>query len=228
MKYMGSKNRIAKYILPIILKDRKEGQWYIEPFCGGCNTIDKVTGKRMASDSHFELIELFRSLQQGWLPPKYVSELEYQQAKQLVGFPHLKGYIGFNLSFGAKWFGGYRRDSIGSRNYSLEAYNNITKQIPGIQDIKFYQGAYTTFDSCPPNSIIYCDPPYKGTTKYKGGLDYEHFYQWCRNMKVKGHTIFVSEYNMPDDFICVWEKLVTVNLTNLTLANSKIEKLFTL
>ena len=24
MKYMGSKNRIAKYLLPIILKDRKE------------------------------------------------------------------------------------------------------------------------------------------------------------------------------------------------------------
>lgn len=69
MKYMGSKNRIAKYILPIILKERKEGQWYIEPFCGGCNLIDKVTGNRMASDSHFELIEMFRALQQGWLPP---------------------------------------------------------------------------------------------------------------------------------------------------------------
>ena len=37
MKYMGSKNRIAKYILPIILKDRKEGQWYVEPFVGGAN-----------------------------------------------------------------------------------------------------------------------------------------------------------------------------------------------
>lgn len=35
MKYMGSKSRIAKYILPIILKDRKDGQYYVEPFCGG-------------------------------------------------------------------------------------------------------------------------------------------------------------------------------------------------
>jgi len=26
MKYLGSKNRIAKHLLPIILKDRKEGQ----------------------------------------------------------------------------------------------------------------------------------------------------------------------------------------------------------
>lgn len=48
MIYMGSKARFAKELLPIILKDRKEGQWYVEPFCGGCNMIDKVTGNRMA------------------------------------------------------------------------------------------------------------------------------------------------------------------------------------
>ena len=43
MKYMGSKARIAKHILPIILKDRKPNQWYSEPFTGGANLIDKVT-----------------------------------------------------------------------------------------------------------------------------------------------------------------------------------------
>ena len=51
MKYMGSKNRIAKHILPIILKDRKEGQWYVEPFVGGANIRDKVECKRIGSDS---------------------------------------------------------------------------------------------------------------------------------------------------------------------------------
>ena len=45
MKYMGSKNRIAKHILPIILKDRIENQYYVEPFVGGANMIDKVDGK---------------------------------------------------------------------------------------------------------------------------------------------------------------------------------------
>lgn len=39
MKYMGSKARIAKYILPIIIKDRKENQWYVEPFVGGYNSV---------------------------------------------------------------------------------------------------------------------------------------------------------------------------------------------
>jgi len=37
MKYMGSKTRIAKYILPIMLKERKEGQVWVEPFVGGGN-----------------------------------------------------------------------------------------------------------------------------------------------------------------------------------------------
>jgi len=35
MKYMGSKKRHAKELLPIILKDRQPGQWYVEPFVGG-------------------------------------------------------------------------------------------------------------------------------------------------------------------------------------------------
>jgi DNA adenine methylase len=47
MKYMESKNRIAKYILPIMLAERDPEQWWVEPFVGGANMIDKVQGKRM-------------------------------------------------------------------------------------------------------------------------------------------------------------------------------------
>ena len=32
MKYMGSKRRIAKHILPIMLANRTEGQYFVEPF----------------------------------------------------------------------------------------------------------------------------------------------------------------------------------------------------
>lgn len=35
MKYLGSKNKISHLLLPIILKNRKEGQYYVEPFMGG-------------------------------------------------------------------------------------------------------------------------------------------------------------------------------------------------
>jgi DNA adenine methylase len=231
MKYMGSKNRIAKYILPIILKDRKEGQWYVEPFCGGCNTIDKVKGPRMAIDSHPQLIAMYKAIQAGWEPPKLVSEWEYSQANRYRDTipAYLLGYIGFNLSFGAKWFGGYaRHNDGGKRCSSTEAYNNVTKQIPYIKDILFYHAEYNAHDNYPAESIIYCDPPYKGTTKYNSTIDYPAYYQWLRDMKAQGHTIFCSEYSMPEDFTCVWSKPVTVNLTNQTSALTKVEKLFTL
>jgi DNA adenine methylase len=39
---MGSKNRISKHLLPILTKHLKEDTYYVEPFVGGCNMIDKV------------------------------------------------------------------------------------------------------------------------------------------------------------------------------------------
>lgn len=44
MKYMGSKSRIAKYIVPIIQSyiDNNNIKKYFEPFLGGANVIDKI------------------------------------------------------------------------------------------------------------------------------------------------------------------------------------------
>ena len=53
---MGSKNRIAKEILPIMLNEREERVW-VEPFVGGANMIDKVQGQRIGADINPYLIE---------------------------------------------------------------------------------------------------------------------------------------------------------------------------
>ena len=226
MKFMGSKNRIAKHILPIILKDRTEGQWYVEPMCGGCNIIDKVTGNRLANDVHFELIEMFRALQNGWVPPTSVTEQEYTIIKK--GDNHaLRGYVGFNMSYAGKWWGGYRRDNIGIRDYAGESFRNIEKQTPLLTGVDFKNASYELL-KIPLNSIIYVDPPYRGTTKYASGVDYEELHQWCRDKKAEGHRVFISEYQMPDDFICVWKKPQTSSLTKDTGAKVAIEKLFTI
>jgi DNA adenine methylase len=47
-------------------------------------------------------------------------------------------------------------------------------------------------------------------------------------MKEAGHTVFVSEYNMPDDFTCIWSKEQVSSLTRDTGSKTAIEKLFTL
>ena len=54
-----------------------------------------------------------------------------------------------------------------------------------------------------PDSVIYCDPPYKDTKKYqKESFDHDAFYDWCRKQT---EITFISEYTMPDDFICIHE-----------------------
>ena len=106
MKYMGSKNRIAKHILPIILKDRKENQYYVEPFVGGANMIDKVdpliAPKRFGSDFNEYLPELWKAAESGWMPPYSLTEDEYKHIKNNKdSYPkELVAWVGFAISFG--------------------------------------------------------------------------------------------------------------------------------
>ena len=104
MQYMGSKARHAKELLPIILKDRKPGQWYVEPFVGGANMIDKVDGNRIGADVHPHLICLLDAVANGWIPPESVSEEEYKQAKSAKAIDAKTAFMGFLCSFGSKWY----------------------------------------------------------------------------------------------------------------------------
>lgn len=226
---MGSKNRHAKELLPIILADRRDGQWYVEPFVGGANMIDKVDGLRWGNDCHPHLIAMWRALQNGWVPPAYVTEEEYNKAKLAQSVDSLTGFIGFCCSYSGKWFGGYARgnDSKGvARNYCDESKRNILKQIPNLMGVKFTNLSYDEMD-IPANSIIYCDPPYAKTTGYKTGeFDHEKFWQWCRDKVKEGHQVFVSEYNAPEDFVSVWAKKVNNTLAKDTGSKQGIERLF--
>ena len=232
MKYMGSKNRIAKHILPIMLKHRTLEMTWVEPFVGGANMIDKVDGKRIGNDYNKYIYALLVALRDGWQPPAEVSEEYYKEIKanRAEYDKCLVGYVGSQLTFGATWFGTYRRDKVGKRNYSDEAKRNVLKQAPRLKDVDFYNLNYQDLE-IPPNSLIYCDPPYEGTFGYEKGKTFDHniFWQWCRDKAKEGHTVFVSEYNAPDDFKCIWEKQLTQVINNTTNKTPKpVEKLFTL
>lgn len=230
MKYMGSKNRLAKELLPIILRDRLPNQYYVEPFMGGCNMIDKVTGLRIGGELNRYVTALFIELQNGWIPPVSVTESEWLDVKNNKDkYPdHFVAFCGLCLTFGSVWFCAYARDKEGKRNYAKEAFNNLSKQAPKLKGIEFHCSDYQQL-SIPPNSIIYCDPPYEGTDKYRGfeQIDHSKFWQWCREKKAEGHQIFISEFKAPDDFICVWEKTVTSGIAEKN-KKALTEKLFTL
>ena len=235
MKYMGSKRRIAKHILPIILKDRKSNQYYVEPFMGGCNSLCEVDGLRIGNDYNEYLVELWKGLQNGVELIKYIPKDLFDKARhqfnnrECYEFSDFEiGWIGFMAGFNGRFYGGGYSGKHKDRDYVKEQINNTLKQVEKLKEVEFYSGSYNELN-IPKNSIIYCDPPYKDTKQYdvKDKFNHEEFYDWCREMKKQGHTIFISEYNMPSDFICVWEMKVKVSIRP-TKTIKQTEKLFTL
>ena len=235
MKYMGSKNRIAKHLLPIMLAEcEKHGitKW-VEPFVGGANMIDKVpdTFERIGYDLNNYIIEMFNSLQQGFIPKDLYSKEEYDHIKSNKDEDKaLTGYVGINCSYSGKWFGGYAGtvDTKGGvRNYQYEAKKNVINQVKNLSGVDFICESYENLDF--ENCLIYCDPPYKSTTSYSvGNFDHDKFFDWCRK-QAKKNVVFVSEYNAPEEFECVWQQEVKSSLSaNGVIGGNKVsvEKLF--
>ena len=137
------------------------------------------------------------------------------------------GHVGYNLSYGGKWFNGFCANNVGKRDYVAEAYRNACRQAPLIKDVKFACCSYDKV-KIPPNSVVYCDIPYKGTSKYEAvsDFDYEAFYDWCRICTREGIKVYVSEYSMPKDFLSVWQKDIRVQIAKDDNSTKATEKLF--
>lgn len=228
---MGSKSRIIKEILPLILADKKEGQYFVEPFCGGCNVTDKVSGNRIANDHNKYLIAMFEGLISGEKYPEQISRELHSDVRECfrsgsdkydLGFI---GWVGFMASYRGVFFGGYCGAPVSSkgrpRDYVAEQIRNISRQIPKLQGVEFRSGDYKNLQ-IPDESIIYCDPPYKDTTGYAVGLDHDEFWQWCRERVYDGHKVYISEYQAPDDFIQIWQKSLRNNMTPDKKATEKL------
>lgn len=218
MQYLGSKNKLAKDIIPIIQGFITEDtQYYIEPFVGGANVIDKISFERkVGSDVQPYLVALLKHIQDLDNDiPLEITEDEYHKVRNNKDeFPEwYVGLVGFCGSFGAKWFGGYAKGSeselngLKPRNRPSEAIRNLEKQRKNISNVKFLCSSYENITNIT-DSVVYCDIPYKNTTGYRTSeFDYEKFYQWCIDLSNKGNTVLISEYNMPEEhFEVIWEK----------------------
>ncbi len=228
MKYLGSKRRIASEILSIILKGRKSDQTYVEPFVGGCNCIERVSGNRIGADENKYLIAMWKALLLGWTPPRQVTVEEYTQIRndKEKFDPALVGWAGFCVSYSGKFFGGFIGPGLnkGKRvNYQHDARNNIRKQLPSLRGVNFIHADYRELP-LPKKSLIYCDPPYQGATGYARPFDHISFWEWVRRSSRK-HDIYVSEYHAPSDFKCIWSANVGSNIGGVT-RQEKIERLF--
>lgn len=79
----------------------------------------------------------------------------------------------------------------------LQRLENL-QSLQSLERLKLSRKDYSDV-AIPPGATVYCDPPYANTTGYIDDFDHERFYRWLRSMEF---PVFVSEYSMPDDFIC--------------------------
>lgn len=217
MVLMGAKTRFVKDILPIILKNRGDKP-YFESCGGGMNVISNVDGERTAFEINKYLVAMWKSLQNGIVFCEEISRSHYSDVRDCYNKKDSKynddyiGWVGFMASANGRFFeGGYAgisKTKGGERNYIAEKIKNIKKQIPKIKDVNFICADFKEM-TLKEESIIYCDPPYYGTKQYdkdNKDFDYPAYYKWCRKMVGLGHLVYMSEYQMPEDFNCIWEK----------------------
>lgn len=239
MKYMGSKSRIKKNIIPILqeLINENNIMTYIEPFVGGANVIDSIQCDiRIGGDKSEQLIELLKYVRDGGELPLEVTKYLYDDVRSNKNTDKYEkwyvGAIGFLASYNGRYFdGGYAKTIISKtgvvRNYYDEAKRNLEKQGKDLKGIDFRYGDYKQF-SYAKNALIYCDIPYEGTKQFatSKGFNYSEFWEWVRKMS-NDNIVVVAEHDAPNDFKCIWQQEVTRTQDNRKRKVS-IEKMFVL
>lgn len=239
MKYIGSKAKLAKYIVPILqgyIKDNNI-KTYIEPFVGGFNIIDKIDCEnRVATDIDPLVIDLVDDCLNNphlldLLSDAPTREHYYDVRDNAWRYQSwYRAAILLFASYNARIYGGCygatatTKDGA-TRNYFEEAKNNFKRQLPDLHGILLGCGGYT--ETTPPKSraLIYCDPPYAEGIGYGKDFDTDAFWQWCRERSTEGHIVIISEYAAPSDFDCIWQHDIVTHLNNRNKI-AKVERLF--
>ena len=111
--------------------------------------------------------------------------------------------------------------------YGLQELLESLESLQRLQSLERLSISQKSYDEVRilPDSVIYCDIPYRGTDEYiSGQFDYEKFYVWCEKQK---ELVVISEYDMPEDRFCCVESVQKRSLLSAKGAGElKTEKLF--
>lgn len=81
---------------------------------------------------------------------------------------------------------------------SLQSLQRLERlqRLESLESLQKFRGDYRSV-KIKPDSLIYCDIPYKNTAEYSdGGFDYESFYDWAEK---QSEPVIISEYAMPEE-----------------------------
>jgi len=233
VQYLGGKHRQAKHIAAAILPRVRDRRLYLEPFLGGGSTFKALSphfAQAVGADYAADLMMMWDAARRGWLPPPWVSREEYESLRTAPPSP-LRGFVGFGCSFGGKWFGGYGAQVIDAKHPSGHVSHGSQRSVVDIAQCM--RGALlATADyrlwSPGPETVVYCDPPYRNATSgYPAPVfDSVEFWDTCRRWAANGAAVFVSERTAPPDMEEIWSRTAAVSLARETNAARNVERLY--
>lgn len=98
---------------------------------------------------------------------------------------------------------------------SLERLQSL-ERLERLERLQRFRGDYRSV-KIQPDSLIYCDIPYKNTAEYSdGGFDYEAFYDWAEKQR---EPVIISEYAMPAES---FERIDFIEKRSLLSGGSKL------
>jgi len=242
MRYAGSKRRFAKDLVPVITRRLNAETLFVDMFCGGCNILSDVDHpKKQGVELNKYVLSLWQYIKDnngmGEIPKSVSEEMYYDIKRNYQNrtnkYPDwLIGYVGACCSYGGAWFNGYAKFNPNrNEDHIEEAYNGLEKQVQNfkyLSNTEFLCGSYDEV-SLKPGTVVYCDPPYAGTRKYESDFDNNAFWDWVRRECKRGVYVYVSEYDAPDDFKCIWSRVKKdgMGTTKFGVGQlDKVEKLF--
>ena len=232
MSYQGGKSKNAGHILRVINNELFDGWDHIEPFCGYCHILRRVTNKKSytASDNNALLVCLLNGIQQNNTPIPHMTREEYSALKKSDEITVKRATACFAASFNGKAFGGY-----------VNTYTRKSGRVDDIQESRrnYYRNLQlneqfmpTSFTCCDYRMIqprtkllIYLDPPYAGTIDYGKTFDSKSFWNTVREWS-KITVVLVSEYEAPDEFECIASQEKKCCISGGNKQTTRIENLF--
>lgn len=248
---MGSKNGIARQIMARLPKAKH----FYDLFAGGCamTHVAMLSGKyeQYICNDISNIPQLFADAVAG----KYANERRWISREDFFKLKDTDPYVACVWSFGndcRTYMYGKDIEEVkhalhdihfattdGERNEAMARYRKLAKggaqriisceslqRLQRLQSLQSLQSDYREIEIAD-DSVIYCDPPYKGTAEYAHGeFDHDAFYTWCLEQK---QPLFISEYDMPKgDFVCIAQFSKPSLFRNEGLEKKKmvIEKLY--
>lgn len=234
MRYMGGKSRIAKRIAEAMLNHVPDpgDDWpraYVEPFLGGGAVAEHMAphfDTVRLNDKHPDLMRMWNAaIYRGWLPRTDLTREDYEALRHAEPSA-LRGFYGFGVSYGGKWLGGFAQG--GNRNHAEESARTLARNVAGISQANGVILSNVSYEHMRiwADDVVYCDPPYAGTTGYTiGEFNHAKFWATAAKWSMDGANVFVSEYSAPEGWIPIWTG-GTYSSMDHAQRDQRVEKLF--